>query len=166
MYSFQLCESKVSYLYSLSSFFRLSSFALQMSTSDSVKYIHNLCRHISNTAGKLLGIEDTLLLMSFVPRRLTVVMSKMSLKRKRQRSFLIQGEELVVTRSCLRRARLAAARSLWPNPWINTSSCLTITIDYHSLRFVTFVSASSIRSFLHTLVTLLALLVRSRQSTF
>ena len=105
-------QNKVSYLYSFSSFFRLSSFALQMSTSERVRYIHNLCRHISSTAGKLLGIDDTLLLMSFVPLRLTVVISKMSLKRKRHRSFLIQGEELVVTRSCLRRSRVDAAKSL------------------------------------------------------
>ena len=116
------------YLYSLSNFFRLSSFALQMSTSDSVRYIHSLWRHISSTAGKLLGNDDRLLLMSFVPRRLTVVINKMSLKRKRHRSFLIHGEELVVTRSCRRRTRLDAARSLWPKPWINTSSCLNIKI--------------------------------------
>ena len=107
-----LRREKLSHLYSLSSFFRLSSLALQMSTSERVRYIHNLCRHISNTAGRLLGIDDTLLLMSFVPRRLTVVINKMSLKRKRQRSFLIQGEELVVTRSCRRRTRLEAAKSL------------------------------------------------------
>ena len=123
------------YLYSLSNFFRLSSFALQMSTSDSVRYIHSLWRHISSTAGKLLGNDDKLLLMSFVPRRLTVVINKMSLKRKRHRSFLIHGEELVVTRSCRRRTRLDAARSLWPKPWINTSSCLNIKIVRSILSF-------------------------------
>ena len=36
---------------------------------------------------------------TFAPRRLTVVIRRISLKRKRQRSFRIHGEELVVTRS-------------------------------------------------------------------
>ena len=43
-------------LYSFIIFFRLSSLALQISTSDNVRYIHNLWRHISSTALRLLGL--------------------------------------------------------------------------------------------------------------
>ena len=39
--------------------------------------------------------------MSLAPLRLTLVIRRMSLNRNKHRSFLIQGLELVVTRSCL-----------------------------------------------------------------
>ena len=63
---------------------------LQISTSERVKYIHSLCRHISRAELRVLGLLEMLRLMSRAPRRPTLVIRIMSLKRKRQRSFLIQ----------------------------------------------------------------------------
>ena len=83
-----------------------------MSTSGRVRYIHSLWRHISSTVFRLLGLlpgrrlgafalqispnyscfthEEIVLLISLAPLLLTLEIRMMSLKRKRQRSFLIQ----------------------------------------------------------------------------
>ena len=83
-----------------------------MSTSDRVRYIHSLWRHISSTVFRLLGLlpgrtlgaftlqispnyscfthEEIVRLISLAPLLLTLEIRIMSLKRKRQRSFLRQ----------------------------------------------------------------------------
>lgn len=84
-----------------------------MSTSGKVRYIHSLWRHISSTEFRLLGLLHTKIfwhlageifdwsydeidrLISFAPRLLTLVIRMMSLKRNKQRSFLIQGLALL-----------------------------------------------------------------------
>ena len=45
--------------------------------------------------------DEIVLFISLAPLLLTLVIRRMSLNKNKQRSFLIQGLELVVTKSCL-----------------------------------------------------------------
>ena len=132
-------------------------------SSDKKNKCTNLCRHISSTAGKLLGIEDTLLLISFecvcssrgTFRRNIILPKPLPPADWRwwSREYRWKGRDSGLSgstvrslsspdpdvksfsnafrfwkKTCLRRTRLDAARSLWPRPWMSTSSCLDVSV--------------------------------------